>query len=145
MMVARILLLWGCTPDVIRQGLHHDDTESFVGEVPFAVKRLVHGISAIETRIWGGFLASALGLPKEFDMAVKSADTTALALEAEVLWGVDIRQEWGRDYRPVTQAQGAFLRQAWAKEVTACAEDRKAVARQIVNWSRELQELGEGK
>lgn len=97
-LVAKILEDNRKSPGICLQGLWHDATEAYIGEIPMGVKTIVPEIKAYENRLWRQYLAGELGLPAELHEDVKTADTVALAVEAFYFWGVSIDSEWGREY-----------------------------------------------
>jgi len=78
-------------PATLMQGLLHDATEAYLGDVVSPLKRLLGGYQAIETRL-NVFVMRHFNLPLELPPAVKRADLMALAIEKRELWGN--RDEW---------------------------------------------------
>jgi hypothetical protein len=76
---------------VLRQGLLHDATEAFIGDVTSPLKRLLPDYQALEARLHAD-LMRRFGLPAELDPAVKLADLLALGIEKRELWGNE--DEW---------------------------------------------------
>lgn len=74
----------GRTPRVIFGGLHHDDTEAFLGDVTRPLKLLLRDYADLEATM-AMVIAEALQLPflsDEEEALVKAADDWALAVEA---------------------------------------------------------------
>lgn len=94
------------------QGLHHDDTEAYVGDMNRPLKMLCPEYRRIEARVWS-VIAKKLGLPEELDPCVKEADNRMLVTEK-------------RDLLPQTS-----LTWEWAKDISAAAA-------RIVPWPPEL-------
>lgn len=66
------------------QGLHHDDAEAYIGDIPTPLKRLLPDFRAIEKKIEHE-ISKIFGLPEYLHPSVKIADLQALMLEREVL------------------------------------------------------------
>lgn len=86
-------------PELRLQGLLHDATEAYVGDVATPLKRLLPDYERIEARIWG-VIAARFRLPVELDPRVKLADATLLQAERAVLldkspepWDADRRTD----------------------------------------------------
>lgn len=83
-------------PWIARQGLHHDDTEAYLTDVPRPAKHSpeMAGYRAIEHRLWT-VIARALHLPEDLHEKVKAADNSVLLAEKKVLlpqyyrWGIE--------------------------------------------------------
>lgn len=68
-------------PESLRlQGLLHDATEAFVGDVIRPLKRRLTGYADIEELVWRA-VAQRFGLPEVLDPAVKAADNRMLLTE----------------------------------------------------------------
>lgn len=84
---------------VVFQGLMHDATEAFLGDVTTPLKKLLAAYKALETELHAD-LMRRLGLPIELHALVKHYDLVALAIEQrEVMKNTD---EWLvlKDIRP---------------------------------------------
>lgn len=67
-------------------GLHHDDTEAFMCDIPTPLKRLLPDYEAIEWKMHCAIF-DRLGLQYDLPDDVKAADHYALALEKPILIG----------------------------------------------------------
>lgn len=83
--VADRLSVQGRSPRVVLAGLHHDDAEAYLVDIPRPLKHLIVGYRELEGRM-ATVIDIALGLPGGAVIAatdiVKSADDWALSLEA---------------------------------------------------------------
>jgi hypothetical protein len=79
-------LLIDASPCVRLQGLLHDATEAYVGDVSSPLKALLPEYRVIEDRI-ASVIATKFGLPQELDPSVKKADMIALFSEKLELLG----------------------------------------------------------
>ena len=70
-------------------GLHHDDTEAFMCDIPTPLKMLIPEYKAIEERVHN-VIFDRLGLQRTLPPEVVEADGLALALEKPTLIGVDV-------------------------------------------------------
>lgn len=75
-----------CSPRQAYEGLHHDDTEAFVGDLASPIKRECPEFVLLESAVRGA-LAPVLGLAAEEPAGVKAADSLALLLEQYLVQG----------------------------------------------------------
>jgi len=78
-------------PADLTQGLLHDGTEAYLGDVVSPLKRLLPGYRRAEHTLQR-YIMTHFCLPIELDDRVKQADLMALAIEKRELWGN--RDEW---------------------------------------------------
>jgi hypothetical protein len=106
------------------EGLHHDDTEAYLGDVSSPVKRLLPLFGRIEERMRRRAIAPAFGLSADEPAMVKWADVAALRMEQVFIQGrkdVPFPEkviEWDRVrelLRPMhwTAARDAYLERHW--------------------------------
>jgi hypothetical protein len=86
LIVSRRLAHQGHDVDVQLIGLHHDDAEAYIGDIPRPIKPLLRDFAELENRVEAA-IRQALDLPAPpyADRAIKDADMWALALEAHIL------------------------------------------------------------
>lgn len=68
-------------PDYARQALFHDAQEAYIGDVVRPLKMLLHEYQQIEES-WARVIAQRFNFPEKWHLALKTADNTALLLEA---------------------------------------------------------------
>lgn len=73
-------------PIVRMQGLLHDGTEAFLGDMVSPLKRMMPGYLEMERQLHF-LIMREWGLPQELHALVKKADLMALAIEKRELWG----------------------------------------------------------
>lgn len=88
-LVSRRLRAEGRHPLTVFRGLHHDDPEAYLKDIPRPLKRIIgpQGYDRLE-RMFADRIAVALGVegtPTDADSIVKEADNWALGLEARAL------------------------------------------------------------
>jgi hypothetical protein len=98
-------------PKFALQGLMHDGSEAYLGDVSSPLKRLLPDYRRIEKRVEAA-LFSAFGLPDQLDESVKKADMILLATER-------------RDFMPVT----------WDK--WECLTGVQPLEKKIIPWSND--------
>lgn len=69
-----------CPKHLALQGLLHDATEAYVGDIASPLKAMLPDYQAIEARVWLA-IAERFGLPAELDPAIKDADLAMLTAE----------------------------------------------------------------
>ncbi len=81
-------------PEFAFQGLMHDTTEAYIGDMSSPLKSMFPEYKALERRIWKT-IAKFYGMPEEMDRSIHEADLIALATEKRDLL-VDIAkvQHW---------------------------------------------------
>jgi len=119
-MVAYILEeLYGIhDPEVLLQGLFHDASEAFLGDMTTPLKKLIPEYMVIEARVQAD-LMRRFGLPSSLHRIVSLADLSALRMEKEqllknhdvwaVLEGVECLQEFFVFFYTPEQAKAQFL------------------------------------
>ncbi len=75
-------------PELRLQGLLHDATEAYLGDITRPVKRLLPEYQALEDRVWRA-IAARFGVPEEMAPEVKAADNDVLLAEKSVLFARD--------------------------------------------------------
>lgn len=80
--VARLLQERGYSNDVVLQGLHHDDSEAYLGDVISPLKELLPGYRKIEND-FQATISGALGLDYPFHPAVHKADKDVFVQEVK--------------------------------------------------------------
>lgn len=71
---------------LLRQALHHDDTEGFMGfDCPYPIKKLIPGISEYEKKLWESVFAPLYDLPNDCDPLVKALDKIFWQIETFIL------------------------------------------------------------
>lgn len=80
--------------NTVLQGLLHDATEAYVGDMSSPLKELCPDYRAIEKRVWAA-IAAKYGVPEEMDPRVKNADIVALLSERR-----DLMRESEREWSP---------------------------------------------
>lgn len=98
-------------PELRLQGLLHDATEAYVGDVARPLKLLLPDYQAIERGVWLA-IAERFGLPAELNPAVKRADNLALMAERASLMFPS--------------------RHAWDPELEAMADEARALVGPVV-------------
>lgn len=78
--VAEYLQVQGYPPEVVFQGLHHDDSEAYLGDVISPLKSLLPGYVKLENK-FQKTICNALGVKYPFDKAVHLADRAMFARE----------------------------------------------------------------
>jgi len=73
-------------PVILKQGLLHDATEAFLGDMVSPLKRRIPQYKAIEARL-NDTIMYAFSLPWQLSARVKEADLMALSIEQRELWG----------------------------------------------------------
>jgi hypothetical protein len=81
-MVANYLEAQGCSLDVVMAGLHHDDSEAYLGDVIRPLKNLLPMYKEIETR-FEITLAEHFGIQYPYPDEVKDADMKVFEQEVE--------------------------------------------------------------
>jgi hypothetical protein len=82
-LVLRQLERQGASLPIRWAGLHHDDPEAYIGDMPRPLKIISPEYRELESRVWRAIDEGlALGNPPIEDPAVKAADNWALAAEA---------------------------------------------------------------
>lgn len=78
-----------CDPADALAGLHHDDTEYLMGDVPSPLKRTVYlsGYRELEGQVWRQAIAPRFGLPLETPASVTLADQRVYMAEVRDLRG----------------------------------------------------------
>lgn len=71
---------------VLMQGLLHDATEAFLGDMVSPLKRMMPDYQTMERQLHF-LIMREWDLPQELHQAVKKADLMALAIEKRELWG----------------------------------------------------------
>lgn len=92
--VARRLIELGHTPEIVLDGLHHDDSEAFLGDVTQPLKGLIPNYADLEAKM-ATAIQEALGLQGPGGLShacIKEADNWALRAEAWAL--LPSRGEW---------------------------------------------------
>lgn len=92
------------TPDLALQGLLHDATEAYVGDVVRPLKVLLADYDAIEALVWEA-IAAKFNLPVVLDPAVKRADLLALAIERRDLVTKTAKRHIALRHEPVPNGQ----------------------------------------
>jgi len=72
-------------PVVLMQGLLHDGTEAFLGDMVTPLKRIMPQYREMEQRL-NELVMKRFNLPSELDDRVKQADLMALGIEKRELW-----------------------------------------------------------
>ena len=111
-------------PDRLKfQGLMHDATEAYLGDVVKPLKELLPDYRSLERVVWR-MIAKRYGMPETLDRAVKEADLTALATERRDLYLHPYRWQWriSEDTQPAKErlqpmtaeaAERTFLQEFW--------------------------------
>ena len=73
-------------PAVLMQGLLHDGTEAYLGDVVSPFKRMLPEYKRMEQRL-NLYVMARFDLPAELNDLVKMADLMALSIEKRELWG----------------------------------------------------------
>lgn len=103
--VSRRLERKGCSRDRQVIGLHHDDAEAFLGDIPRPMKPLLGAKYTQMTDRMDKAIIASLGLPTAVTMHdpdVKDADNFALFVEARHLLPSEGRQWWNGDQGAAT-------------------------------------------
>lgn len=126
--------------DVLTQltGLHHDDSEAFIGDVTRPLKALLPGYAKLEYQV-GVAIHEALSLPLitvEQQQAVKDADDWALACEAFYLlpsrgrtwfcWGLYDHEDPGVEWAPHLGSTAQVARELYLERHQQLTERRRA-------------------
>jgi 5'-deoxynucleotidase YfbR-like HD superfamily hydrolase len=73
-----------CHPDYALQGLLHDATEAYLGDMASPVKSQIPEFQLAEARLWR-VIATRFGVPVDLDASVKLADAVSLHTESRDL------------------------------------------------------------
>ncbi len=84
LLVSRLIYKMTGDPYLAFQGLHHDDTETWLPDVASPIKDDIPGFREIEDRLHV-VVADAIGLPHHFDPIVKKVDKILLIAEQKAL------------------------------------------------------------
>lgn len=87
-----------CPPEAQLDGLFHDATEAYIGDMVSPLKKLIPAFSEYEDSLWRT-IAAKFSLSRTLPASVKKADLQMLATEARDLMGADPR-EWGLKEKP---------------------------------------------
>lgn len=108
-LVSRRLEQQGASRTLQMAGLHHDDAEAYLGDIPRPMKPLLGAGYKRLTRRMDRAIIKSLGVPdhddEEFHDKIKAVDNWALLLEARYLlpsrgvnWTAAQKEEWGVEF-----------------------------------------------
>lgn len=100
--VARLL-----PKDLQFQGVMHDATEAFIGDMPTPFKKLLPDYKAAEHRLWKA-IAMRFNLPEVLDPMVKQADAIALIHERDMLKPTNV--VWAEHENVLRLPPGTFIK-----------------------------------
>ncbi len=117
--------------EIALQGLLHDATEAYVGDVSWPLKQLLPEYKVIEQRVWR-VIADKFGLPEELDPRVKEMDGILLMAEKRELLG-EAPEPWAPQFEALVEKAKSI--QFQPKSIGAC--------RQLFMWSYNILQIKE--
>jgi len=94
-------------PSTLFEVLHHDDTEAYMGDMPYMMKAMCPAFKELEDHLYATMIAPRFDLPKELSPIVKYIDWLAVAYEKMFVHDSKHNNSLARNIRSIKSHQYA--------------------------------------